>query len=409
MKTKSAGAIFALCWSAYALAYFGRVNISVAIPSIQEELGWSRACLGMVGSCFFWVYAIGQLINGIMGDRVNSRWFIFSGLAISGVLNFSFGLTKYLWPMVIIWSLNGYFQSMLWGPIMGTISRWSRPARNNLIAVGMAGSTTVGYILAWGLSGKIVASMGWRGAFWLPGIILLFFSVFWVVRIPDSVVKSRKNFIPDSGLAQTESFLKMTSSDGLWLVVLVCVAQGVVKEGINLWGPLLLKETMNLNLGEVIGYAVLIPVTSFIGAVFAGWLNRLFNYREKLVVDIFMTGSLVAVVVFRFFGCLSITVGAASLAITSGFISGTNSMLMSMIPLKFARKGRVSSVAGLLDFSSYIGAGLSGVLTGLISDMSGWGGVIDVWMIAILVGVVAISFAEFLEIKKVRLGVLDNE
>lgn len=64
--------IFVLCWVAYASLYFGRVNLSVSIPQIQDAFRWSKGQIGLVGTLFFWIYGIGQLINGNIGDKISS-------------------------------------------------------------------------------------------------------------------------------------------------------------------------------------------------------------------------------------------------------------------------------------------------------------------------------------------------
>ncbi len=399
MRSKKPLVVFILCWAAYAFAYFGRVNISVALPSIQESYGWNRTSLGMIGSCFFAFYALGQLFNGFMGDRLNTKWFVFTGLIFSGILNFLFGFSETIFLMMIIWSFNGYFQSMLWGPIVRTLSKWIHSSKNNLLAVGMQSSMTVGYLLSWGFSGKIVVNAGWRWAFWLPGMTIVFFSFIWILslgKLNKKIVKIDKTKIDKT---EKIPFWKMTASTGLWFVFITCISQGIVKEGINLWGPLLLKETQNLDLKSTVGYIIIIPIISFFGSALASWLNKLFNYREKIVIFILMTASVFSIIMFFILGKSSPTIGATLLAITSGLINGTNSMLMTIIPLNFAKRGRVSSVAGFLDFSSYIGAGLSGVLTGFVSDLWNWNGVIIVWIGAILIGIISILIASTYDLK----------
>ena len=59
--------VFLLCWLAYTLAYLGRINLSVAIPLMENSLALDKTSLGFIGSVFFWVYAFGQLINAGLG------------------------------------------------------------------------------------------------------------------------------------------------------------------------------------------------------------------------------------------------------------------------------------------------------------------------------------------------------
>lgn len=43
------------------IVYCLRVNISVAVPKMKEDLGWSESQKGYVLSAFYWGYAAGQI------------------------------------------------------------------------------------------------------------------------------------------------------------------------------------------------------------------------------------------------------------------------------------------------------------------------------------------------------------
>ena len=79
--------IIFICWLAYTAAYVGRLNFSASIVAIIAELGATKAHAGLVSSCFFFAYGAGQLVNGILSKRYNSRIMVFLSLAISSVLN----------------------------------------------------------------------------------------------------------------------------------------------------------------------------------------------------------------------------------------------------------------------------------------------------------------------------------
>ena len=65
--------MFWMMWVTYASFYLLRVNISVALPAIGKEFSMTKSDLGIVLSALFLMYALGQFINGQLGDRLNSR------------------------------------------------------------------------------------------------------------------------------------------------------------------------------------------------------------------------------------------------------------------------------------------------------------------------------------------------
>ena len=107
-----------IAWVTYASFYLLRVNYSVAIPVIQAEFGFSKTDVGIIATSLLLAYAVGQFINGQLGDKFRARRIIALGLITSAILNVLFGFSglffigvTFIWVMATIWALNGYFQS----------------------------------------------------------------------------------------------------------------------------------------------------------------------------------------------------------------------------------------------------------------------------------------------------------
>ena len=306
--------VFILCWLAYACAYLCRVNMSIAIPSISQTLGYSKISLGLVGSSFFWAYGIGQLINGYIGDRISGRIFVFFGLLISSLINIFFGLAPTLVAMVFLWLFNGYFQSMLWGPIVRILSRWFPREENTRVSVGISTSMVGGFLISWGLLGQVLSNVHWSWFFLIPGIIVAIYAFVWVLLIrPEPFCRDyvepslelSNTDIPedsraDAGGKRDTSFIGFIIENRLWIIAISCVTQGIVKEGITLWGPSYLMETQGLDLGSTTTYVLLIPLMNFAGILFSGRLNKKFRYNHDLAI---MT--LLALQPLQFWGCFS--------------------------------------------------------------------------------------------------------
>ena len=266
--------IFILCWLAYTIAYLGRLNLSIAIPLMEDSLTLDKTSLGFIGSLFFWAYAFGQLINGRLGDKFASRSFVFWGLLISSILNLLFGSLTSLIFMAILWAFNGYFQSMLWGPLMKTINLWFPQKQSSKMALYMLSSVVSGFLLVWGGLGQISSYTGWKGVFRIPGIILLIYSFIWYICmrnnpeevglcLEDTEISSTKLDLTDTKLNYTQieptenklnyteyvldtesgfdekgnksqraSFMKLIFKTRLYLIALAGIPLGFIREGI---------------------------------------------------------------------------------------------------------------------------------------------------------------------------------
>jgi len=70
----------------YLFYYTGRQTFGFAIPGIQKELGLSKEMLGWVSAAMLWAYAVGQSINGNLGDKFGGRIMMFACSAASSLL-----------------------------------------------------------------------------------------------------------------------------------------------------------------------------------------------------------------------------------------------------------------------------------------------------------------------------------
>ncbi|MDR1789371.1 MAG: MFS transporter [Opitutaceae bacterium] len=165
----------------YALFYFIRKNISVAMPFMEADLGVSKAQLGIFLTLHGVVYGFSKLGNGILGDRSNARVFMVSGLLLAAACNIVFGLSSSLLVFGLVWILNGWFQGMGFPPCARLITHWVPP---NELATKMAvwnASHSIGAALVVVLCGYVAAHLGmdntgvasWRWCFLIPSAIAI--------------------------------------------------------------------------------------------------------------------------------------------------------------------------------------------------------------------------------------------
>src|SRR5947207_11926234 len=73
----------------YAIFYLCRKNISVALPVLGRELGYTNTQLGILASLLYVTYGAGKLVNGVAGDHLNARVFVSLGLVLTAAVNFA--------------------------------------------------------------------------------------------------------------------------------------------------------------------------------------------------------------------------------------------------------------------------------------------------------------------------------
>ncbi len=389
----------ALCWMAYSAIYFGRVNFSVAILEIQAVFGWTKGQVGFIGSLFFWIYGIGQLINGQIGDKISARHIIFLGLAVTSICNLGFGMGMTFGVMAVIWSINSYAQSTLWGPIVKSISNWFQPEGRGRAAIYVSTSMVGGYLLAWGLSGAIISKFDWRFAFWIPGVTILACSIIWFVLFknkPEELglsfhkteVHNKNMEVSMDGVhGDSLSLVQVIHRTKMYCVVLGCFVQGVIKDGIALWAPSLFMETQGMDLKSATQFIIFIPVMNFVGILAAGLLNKKLKNQEKLTTSILFGAGILMIVGFIVSSSHNVFLSLIFLGLSSATMFGANTILLGVLPMNYSIYNKTSSVAGFLDFTSYLAAGTGALVTGLIVDTLGWNTVLICWIVFGIIGI----------------------
>ncbi len=173
-------------WLTYGAFYFCRTNLSVALPGIEEELEISKTRMAVVLLALKLAYAFGQFVNGQLSEQYSPRKMLAIGMFASAGLNVAFGFGTGLYFFLFIWACNGYFQSLGWPPCVRVLGDWI-PVQRRGWAMGIVGT---GYQLTAGLtylvSGLGVWWFGWRGAVFVPPVILVAAAVVMLVLLKET-------------------------------------------------------------------------------------------------------------------------------------------------------------------------------------------------------------------------------
>src|SRR2546430_10547432 len=86
----------------YTSFYMCRYNFSIANKSISTEFGFTRAQMGYIITTALFAYACGQIINGLLTDRIGGKKAMLIGAAGTITMNILFGVASF-------WGLLGLF------------------------------------------------------------------------------------------------------------------------------------------------------------------------------------------------------------------------------------------------------------------------------------------------------------
>src|SRR5437764_13245832 len=95
----------------YTSYYMCRYNLSIANRTISAEYSYTRGDMGWIITCNLLAYAFGQIINGLLTDKIGGRKAMLIGAAGTIVMNTLFGAASFVGNLglfVALWGLNGY-------------------------------------------------------------------------------------------------------------------------------------------------------------------------------------------------------------------------------------------------------------------------------------------------------------
>src|SRR4029078_512848 len=98
----------------YTSYYMCRYNLSIANKSISEQYGFNKAQMGTIITTTLLAYACGQVINGLLTDRMGGKKAMLISAAGTIVANVAFGFASFaglLSLFTVIWGINGYLQA----------------------------------------------------------------------------------------------------------------------------------------------------------------------------------------------------------------------------------------------------------------------------------------------------------
>lgn len=389
--------IFWSIWITYACFYLVRVNMSVALPGIMGEYGISKTAMGGVLTALFTMYAIGQFVNGQLADKFGARKLITTGILISAVLNIIFGFTNgWLAGMILVWGLNGFFQSMGWSPSVKTIANWF-PLRMRTKKAGLLGTSyQIGSAASWGIAGFVVGLLGWRWAFFIPALVAIVIGLHWGIRgrnAPEEVglptVEEQHNQQEGDGLIKKDHHLgfKFTLKTVLldkkiWCVALGLFCLNIVRYGFMDWAPTYLFEVQNAAISTAAFKAMIIPIAGSLGALYASFIAmRLFKHRKAPIAALMLFALALFCFIYPKIPIGNWLLSLIFLAIIGFTTYGPHVLMVTALPMDYGSRKATASVTGFIDGWGYIGAALTGIGSGFLIDNFGWNYAFYFWIL----------------------------
>ena len=396
----------AACWMAYSFSYIGRLNFSASMADMTSSGVLLKSQAGAVTTGFFICYGCGQFLSGMLGDRINPRYLVFAGLTCSSLLNFGISLGPPLWVMIILWSLNGLSQSLLWAPICKIVSDRVSTARRQKACTALATTMAGGTLMAYILSALLINAFGWKAAFISGSSATLLAAVVWITVTTKIEHEADKNGIVEEIEVKHEEegeevpheeiptgLWQLLCVSGLTILALVGGVQGVLKDCMSTWVPTFIEDMFNMGSVISILTGAFLPIFGFFGPIFTNKL--MMKTRDELsslfILFLISSGCLAMLALF---GRFSIAISIVALALTYACSLGQNMILIGTLPMYFSKLGKVSTITGTMNALCYVTTAAVSWIVGVLVDRTGWTIVMAGWFVLSALAAVGTLFAK---------------
>lgn len=377
-------------YAGYTFFYFSRKSFVFAMPSLMQDLGFSKGDLGFLASALSIAYGLSKFLSGIVADRSNPRYFMAIGLMLTGVFNIFFGLSSSIFLFAIFWSLNGWFQGWGWPPCARLLTHWYSQKERGRWWGFWNTSHSVGGALIPILAAFLAQGWGWRYALYVPGVLCILVGFFIINRLRDTPqslglppIEKFRNDYPETHQGDEEEkelsvkeilVEHVLKNRFIWILAISYFFVYIIRTGINDWSLLYLVEVKGYSLiaaGTTVSW---FEVGGIFGSLVAGWASdKVFNGKRGPVNVLFSLGVIFALAAL-WFSPKSFLLLDSALLFSVGFLIFGPQMLIGMAAAELAHKKAAATATGFIGWIAYIGSASAGYPLGLVTQVWGWYG-----------------------------------
>ncbi|HJD23132.1 MAG TPA: MFS transporter [Firmicutes bacterium] len=376
-----------LCSAVYFCNYMARLTFSTVVAEIVRSENMAATAVSLVVVVQQVTYCSGQLLSGVLGDRLDPRRLITGGLLVGALTNLLMPLVHSAALMAVIWGCNGLALAMIWPPMVKILTGLLKIGDFQRVSVqvsiaSMAASMAI-YLIA--PLGILLGS--WRYVFYFSALLTAGVALLWALWLP----RLERTAVPaeEEAVQQKQSAgsaWKLLLSAELLCIMLAIVFQGALRDGVITWVPSYLVDTFHLGTSLSIFSSVVLPLFNILSYLLVSVLYRRWLHNELGFSALLFGGSAAAALALGLLPIDSPLAAVLLAAVVTACSNGVNLLLICMVPARLARFGRASTVSGVLNTCTHLGSALSSYGIVVLAQRYGWQATILSWSLMAVAG-----------------------
>ncbi|HTM53016.1 MAG TPA: MFS transporter [Pirellulales bacterium] len=283
-------AVVGMLWFICFFNYADRQAIFSIFPVLEQEFGFSKEELGLIGSAFAIVYALSAPLAGQIGDRTSRKLVILGGLYVWSLVTGFTALCSKAWQFVLVRGAEGLGETVYFPASMSLISDYhSKRTRSRAMSFHQT-SVYAGTIGGGAFAGWMGQHYGWQAPFIFLGVagIVLGLVLAAFIREPQRDEAERRESgrsveaPPDAHIPIGQFLGEMLRTPSALLLALAFLGANSVGLIFLSWMPTFLYEKFELSLTlSGVSATVYLQVASMVGSMLGGAMADWFRAKNR--------------------------------------------------------------------------------------------------------------------------------
>uniref|UniRef100_A0A671P0B8 Glucose-6-phosphate exchanger SLC37A2 n=1 Tax=Sinocyclocheilus anshuiensis TaxID=1608454 RepID=A0A671P0B8_9TELE len=353
-------------------------------------------------------------LNGMFGERLPLRYYLSSGMILSGLFTVLFGLGFYwqihsLWYYCLVQALNGLVQTTGWPAVVACVGNWFGKGKRGFIMGIWNSHTSVGNILGSLIAGVYVSS-AWGLSFIVPGIIIASAGVICFLFLVESKSHTLDIYgefaclCTQADHTEAISFCGALRIPGVVEFSLCLLFAKLVSYTFLYWLPLYIANVAHFDPKKAGDLSTLFDVGGIVGGILAGLISDYSGGRATTCCAMLIIAAPM-LFLYNKIGQNGLPTTIGMLLWCGALVNGPYALITTAVSADLGtheclrgNSRALSTVTAIIDGTGSIGAAVGPLLAGLISP-TGWN---NVFYMLISADVLACLLLSRLVYKEVR-------
>jgi sugar phosphate permease len=399
--------VWAISWLAYATYYTGRKGFSAAKTSIATELNVTESMLGAIDAVYLTTYALGQFVNGLLGDRLGARRLVGYGMLLSAACCAAFGSVSTALLFLVFFGINGYAQSSGWPGTTRAMAEWTTPTNRGSVMAFWSTCYQVGGIAASVIAGWLLVRFGWRSAFYGPALLMAGVAVLVLLffkrgapegeaeRSHEAPARSVAPRLADHDAAEhaarRAAQRAVVTSPLLWFYAGSYFFIKFIRYALLFWLPYYLSKRLGYAEDDAAYASTAFEAGGVVGVIAIGMLSdRARVISRSAVATIWLLALAVLLMAYGWLGSTSVVANVSLLALVGAALFGPDSLICGAAAQDIGGRYAAATATGFVNGMGSLGAILEGLAVPWIAQRLGWDALFPVLVVLAVCAAVAL-------------------